>query len=94
MKNMLPEKILEAVKKRWGIESVDLNQVLYELVEEDWVVWLAEDQDKLGTMRLIVPVNASNSFFIPSSYVANKTQGVSWEYEVRVLQCLKSNYCY
>ena len=81
---VIPERVIEAIRKSWGIQSNFEDHVGVEELADDWIVWRLEDADKAGGLRLVVPKRGTNPFEIPSSASANDEHGVSWEYEIIV----------
>jgi hypothetical protein len=81
---VLPEAVIEAVCKYWGIQSDFAERLGVEELVDDWIVWRLEDTDKAGGLRLVVPKRGANPFEIPSNASASDQQGVSWEYEIIV----------
>ena len=84
--NNIPGMVLQEVKQKWNVKGDELN---FQELPNEWVVWRRVDQDKAGSLRLIIPKNGKNSFEIPSNYIADADNGVSGEYVVQLLSVTK-----
>jgi hypothetical protein len=81
----IPDKVAHAVFQLWNI-AFDLEERLnVEELGDDWIVWRKEDAEKSGGLRLVVPKRGAQAFEISSSAVADDQHGVSYDYEIYVL---------
>jgi hypothetical protein len=79
-----PNTLIEAVKQHWPVESAFDRDFRVQELKDDWIVWRAQDSDKAGGMRLVVPKAGTEAFEIPSSAVADDRHGVSSDYIIHV----------
>ncbi len=89
---ILPNKVSEAIRRAWGIPAKESNQVELQELTDDWIVWRREDAGKAGGLRLVVPKRGSQVFEIPASAFADDKHGVSWEYEISLLEAVNASH--
>jgi hypothetical protein len=80
----IADKVIQAVRQHWGIQSGLEEHISLHELEDDWIVWRRQDAEKAGGVRLVVPKHGMQAFEIPSSAFADDQHGVSCEYEMRL----------
>lgn len=79
MKTEINSQVLNILRKHWNVGPDDIN---YVDLGQEYVIGRRSPEVILGGVRLIVGKMGEYFFEIPSSYSANPSSGVSWEYQI------------